>query len=368
MDEDTLKHARVLIVDDQDANLRLLERILTQAGYTGVRGTTDPRKAAPLFADYRPDLILLDLHMPHLDGFAIMDQLRPLTAGGAYLPILILTADITQEARQRALSMGAKDFLTKPFDQTEVLLRIRNLLETRLLHLQLQDQNLLLEHKVRERTQELEDARIEILERLARAAEYRDDLTGKHTQRVGEMAARLAAALGLPESEVEFIRRAAPLHDVGKIGISDTILLKPGKLTAKEFEVMKTHTTIGATILSGSRFPLMQKAEAIALIHHERWDGAGYPHGLKGDAIPIEGRIVAVADAYDAMTSDRPYRKALSPEEAREILWGGGGSQWDEDVVEAFASLTVVQKGVRDGGKDAPGAVRRRPLASRSGR
>lgn len=343
--DETLKTARILIVDDQEANVRLLERILQHAGYTNLQSTTSARQVLPLYNNTPPDLILLDLRMPHLDGFGVMRQLEPQILPGTYLPILVLTADITAEAKQQALGNGAKDFLTKPFDPTEVLLRIRNLLETRFLHLQLQNQNQILEVKVRERTRELEEARIEILERLARAAEYRDDDTGQHTQRVGRTSALLARTLGLPDAQVELIRRAAPLHDVGKIGIPDRILLKPEKLGPAEFEVMKTHTTIGAAILSGSRFPLLQLAEKIALTHHERWDGGGFPQGLRGEEIPIEARIVAVADAFDAMIFDRPYRKALSIEEAWEILWDGAGTQWDEHVVEALA---LTQAGTKD--------------------
>jgi putative two-component system response regulator len=357
-----LKHSQILIIDDQEANVRVLEGLLNRAGYTNVRSTTDSRRALPLFADFGPDLILLDLHMPHLDGFEVMHRLGPLISDGAYLPILVLTADITQEAKQKALGMGAKDFLTKPFDATEALLRIRNLLETRFLHLQLQDQNLILEQKVRERTQQLEEARIEILERLALAAEFRDDMTGQHTQRVGISAVRIARALRLPADQVELIQRAAPLHDVGKIGIPDAILLKPGSLTDEEFEIMKTHTTIGARILSGSRFPLLRMAEEIALTHHERWDGRGYPKGLRRDALPVAGRIVAVADAFDAMTNDRPYRKALSPEEAWKILWDGAGTQWDTAVIEAFSSNAREPEGLSAHHALAvPGNLRRGP-------
>ena len=368
MQDETLKKARILIVDDQEANVFLLEGLLQRAGYTNFKSTTDSLQVMTLFGETHPDLILLDLMMPHLDGYQVMELLKPLIPEGTYLPILVLTADVNLQAKQRALAGGAKDFLTKPFDSTEVLLRIRNLLETRFLHLQLQDQNQNLEEKVRERTRELEEARIEILERLAVAAEYRDDDTGQHTRRVGQASAALAKALGLPEAQVELIRRAAPLHDAGKIGIPDPILLKPGKLTPGELKVMKTHTAIGASILSGSRFPLLQMAEEIALTHHERWDGTGYPQGLKGEAIPIEGRIVAVADAYDAMTNNRPYHKALPPEEAWEILRDGAGRQWDESVVKAFASIGSGRKGDGDGDADASRAVRRRQIPAHSHR
>lgn len=363
MHDDALRAARVLIVDDQEANVRLLERILQQAGFNNVKSTTDARLTVPLYTGFRPDLLLLDLHMPNIDGFDVMEELRGRIAEGTYFPILVLTADITPEVKQRALAGGAKDFLTKPVDAIEVILRIRNLLETRLLHLELRNQNEILEVRVLERTQELEEAQIEILERLALAAEYRDDNTGQHTYRVGDTSALLARALALPHGQVDLMRRAAPLHDVGKIGIPDDILLKPNKLTPDEFEVMKTHTTIGARILSGSKFPLLQLARRIALAHHERWDGGGFPEGLKGDQIPLEARIVAVADAYDAMTSNRPYRKALPHERAWSILWDGAGTQWDARVVEAFASAQKAGKEEVNAHAVASGARDRRPAA-----
>ena len=327
--------ARILIVDDQPSNVMLLEGILQEEDFTGSRGLTDSRQALPVFLEYQPDLILLDLQMPYMNGFEVMKQLRGRVPPGTFLPILMLTADITPESKRHALAEGATDFLTKPFDNTEVVLRIRNLLQTRSLHLQLQDQNQVLEQKVRERTLELEQTQVEILERLALASEYRDDDTGEHTKRVGHMSAQIAQTLGLLEEEVELIRRAAPLHDVGKIAIPDSILLKPGKLTPEEFEQMKTHTTMGAKMLSGGRFPLLQMAEEIALTHHERWDGTGYLK-LHGETIPLVGRIVAVADVFDALTNERPYKKAWPRNEAIEEIQRQGGRQFDPRVVEAF--------------------------------
>lgn len=341
MDMESLENRRILIVDDVADNVQLLERILTRAGYTNLVSTTDPRQVMPLFAESEPDLILLDLQMPHLDGFAIMEQLGGVIPEGNYLPILVLTANITPEAKRQALSAGAKDFLTKPFDRTEVLLRIRNLLQTRTLHRQLQNQNLILEDRVAERTRELEEAQVEILERLARAAEFRDDDTGRHTHRVGEMAAAVARALGLPPAEVELIRRAAPLHDVGKIGVSDGILLKPRKLTPEEFEQMKTHTIVGAVILGGSRHRLLQMAEVIALSHHERWDGTGYPRCLAGEEIPLAGRITSVVDVFDALTHERPYKAPWPVEEALAEIERQKGAQFDPDVVDAFLGIVL---------------------------
>ncbi len=340
MNKGTTKNARILIVDDQESNVRLLEGILRQAAsYTDLKSTMDPLEVPALYAEFQPDVILLDLHMPNWDGFRVLEELKLLIPAGSYLPVLVLTADITAEAKQRALANGAKDFLTKPFDPTEVLLRIRNLLETRALHSEIQQQNRVLEDKVRERTRELERAHLEVLERLAHAAEYRDDATGQHTRRVGQVSGFLARALRLPQELVMLIRRAAPLHDVGKIGIPDDILLKRGQLTPDEFELMKSHTTIGANILSGGWFPLLRLAEEIALTHHERWDGTGYPRGLRGEAIALSGRIVAIADAFDALTHVRPYKYAWSVEQAVTELQRCAGAQFDPRIVDAFLTL-----------------------------
>ncbi|OFW07318.1 MAG: two-component system response regulator [Acidobacteria bacterium RIFCSPLOWO2_02_FULL_67_36] len=328
------RNARILIVDDEPANIEVLRRLLERAGYHRIETTTDPRETEPLYVRLRPDLILLDLHMPEMDGLEVMDQLNQI-AEASYLPILVLTGDISQEAKQEALSRGAKDFLSKPFDNHEVLLRIATLLETRFLYLQIQSQNQMLEAKVRERTRELEAAQIEIIERLARAAEFRDDNTGRHTERVGQMAALIAKQMGLPDPQVSLIRRAAPLHDVGKLGVPDSILLKPGRLTDDEFALVKTHTVIGARILSGSRFPILRLAEEIAFNHHERWDGSGYA-GLSGDAIPLGGRIVAVADVFDALTQTRPYKAAWPVGEATAEIDRQRGRQFDPALVDAF--------------------------------
>lgn len=333
-----LTSARILIVDDEKAYVQLLQRFMESAGYRNVQTTTNPHEVLSLYQSFQPDLILLDLRMPDKDGIEVMKELQP-HISSFYLPILVLTGDITEDAKRRSLSSGARDFLNKPFDLTEVRLRIENLLETRFLHLELKQQNDVLEERVRERTRELEEVRLEILERLSLAADYRDDATGRHTKRVSELAGQIARELGLPEDEIEHIRLAASLHDIGKIGIPDSILLKPEPLTPTEFDTIKQHTVIGREILSGSPAPLLQTAERIAYTHHERWDGRGY-HGLHGDAIPIEGRIVAVADTFDALVNDRPYRSARSVDEAMEELRSERGAQFDPDVVDAFFTLS----------------------------
>ena len=329
--------ARILIVDDEPASVEVLRRVLERGGFTRIHTTTDPRDAVAMYVEARPDIILLDLHMAHMDGLEVMDKLNEITEA-TYLPILMLTGDVSDEAKRNALSRGAKDFLNKPFTSDEVLLRIGTLLETRFLYLEIQSQNQMLEAKVRERTRELEGAQIEIIERLALAAEFRDDNTGQHTARVGQMASLIAKKIGLPETQVTLIRRAAPLHDVGKIGIPDTILLKLGKLTTEEFDVVKTHTAIGARILSGSRFPILRLAEEIAFSHHERWDGSGYA-GITRDSIPLAGRIVAVADVFDALIQQRPYKEAWPVDQAIAEVERQRGHHFDPGLVDAFLRI-----------------------------
>ncbi len=277
--------------------------------------------------------------MPHLDGFEILKELSATAEEGAFLPVLMLTADISPETKRRALSVGADDFLCKPFDAVEVTLRARNLLEQRWLHLREQRQNIVLETRVEERTRELATAQIEALGRLALAAEYRDDDTGQHTARVGSLCALIATALGQSKQDTALLRLAAALHDIGKIGIPDRILLKEGSLTPSERAIMQTHTTIGAEILGRSTSPLLQLAREIAMSHHERWDGEGYPAGLKGEQIPYPARIVAVADTFDALIHKRPYKRAWPLQEALREMQAQRGRQFDPAVLLEFFAL-----------------------------
>jgi putative two-component system response regulator len=332
-----LADARILIVDDQKMEVRLLESILHRGGYSNIQATTDPRGILVEVDQFPPDIVLLDLHMPHLDGFAVLKLLQ--SRGGEDIPVLILTGDETTESMWRSFAYGAKDFVTKPFNAAELLLRVKNLLETRSLQRQLEEQNQVLERRVEERTRDLSEAQGEILERLATAVDYKDGETGQHAHRAGALSAAIAQALGLPQDFVELLRLAAPLHDVGKIGVPDRILKKPGELEAEEFEQVKTHTTIGAAILSGSRFALLRLAEALALTHHERWDGTGYPSGLAGEKIPLAGRIVAVADVYDVLIHGRPYREAWPEVDAMEQISQQSGTDFDPSVVEAFLRM-----------------------------
>ncbi len=332
---DVLAESRVLIVDDEPATVRFLTRLLNNTGCK-VSSMTDSRGVPEVVAEQQPDLIILDLHMPHLDGFEVMEALGPLRSPARYLPVLVLTGDTSTAVKQRALRVGARDFLAKPFDTIEALLRIRNLLTTRHFYTALEREQQRLEQAVRERTQELADTHLEIVERLARAAEYRDDNTGEHTRRVGRLAGLLARTLALSPDDVEMIERAAALHDVGKVGVPDAILLKPGPLTATETAVMRNHTVVGAKILSNSRAPLLRMAEAIALTHHERWDGTGYPGGLRDYDIPLVGRIVALEDTFDAMTHTRPYQAAIRVESAVDMIAELRGRYYDPAVVDAF--------------------------------
>ena len=327
--------ARILVVDDQAYNVALLKMILKDAGYGPILSTSDSRQALPLYLEHKPDLVLLDLQMPHIDGFGVMQQLREIEKD-TFAPILVLTAELDPEVRYRALQSGARDFLNKPFDKVETLMRIRNLIEVRLLHNEVRAQNEALEQKVRERTQELRNAQLEIIHRLGHAAEYKDNETGYHIIRMSLYCAVVGRAVGMDAAEQEMLQRASPMHDVGKIGIPDRVLLKPGKLDADEWEIMKTHAAIGADLLAGSSSPLIQLASIIALTHHEKWDGSGYPRGLKGEDIPICGRICAVCDVFDALTSERPYKKAWTVQDALAEIQHGSGKHFDPTLVDLF--------------------------------
>ncbi len=332
---------RFLVVDDEYTNVRMLRRMLETAGASDVLATTDPQEVVEICEKARPDIVLLDLNMPQLDGTTLLGHLNDRFPDRAAMPIIVLTADAMPEAKHRALEAGATDFLTKPFDALELVLRIGNHLQMRQLHLKVLESNELLESRVRERTQDLECAQAEIIERLSVATERRDDQTGGHVQRVSELTGWIAETLGTSPGEVETLRKASLLHDIGKISVPDSVLLKKGALSPTEYQVMREHTTMGGKILEGSRFPFIVRAEEIARSHHERWDGAGYPEGLMGETIPLSARIVAVADVFDALTHDRPYKRAWCPQAARSEISRQSGSQFDPRVVEAFEKVVA---------------------------
>jgi len=332
------REARILIVDDLEDNIYILEGMLEEAGYESYKSTTDPRDVISIYMEYKPDIVLLDLEMPYLDGFEVMNMLKEVEHD-SYTSVIVLTARSEQEIKIKALEAGARDFIVKPFDEFEVETRIRNQLEVRLLHNQVKDQNVILEEKVRDRTEELHGTRLEIIRKLGIAAEFRDNETGDHIVRISKMSEKLARAVGLDIAKADLIMHASPMHDVGKIGIPDNILLKPGKLTPEEFTEMKQHTIIGAEILGNDHYELLETARVIALTHHEKWDGSGYPNGIKGEAIPIEGRITAIVDVFDALTSKRPYKEPWPVDKAIEEMKRVTGTHLDPSLMEAFHKI-----------------------------
>jgi putative two-component system response regulator len=340
------------LVDDDRTNILLLQRMLASGGYHNQISTTDSRQVMPLL-DETIDLVILDLTMPYLDGFQVM-QLIAESDLEHKPPILVLTALNDHQYCIRALQSGARDFLTKPFERLELLARTRNLVENHLYQKALLREKQSLEQRVQERTKELTDTRLQVIRQLGRAAEFRDNETGMHIIRMSQMAAAIAQAAGLSAEECNLVLYASPMHDVGKIGIPDHILLKPGKLNADEWAIMQTHTTIGADILATGDSELMQAAREIALYHHERWDGQGYPRGLQAEQIPLLARITAIADVYDALTSDRPYKKAWPVEQAVRLIHEGAGSQFDPQLTRHLDDLLPIFTTIRSVNPDPP--------------
>ncbi len=336
--EPEIRAATILIVDDEPLNVQLLTEVLAADGYTNTHGTTDPVEALTLYRDLQPDLMLLDIRMPQLDGIEVLRRIQSIEMGH-YTPVLVLTGKTDLPTRLQALEGGARDFVAKPFERHEILARIHHQLETRLLHKLVVRHNEELTAAMDRRTVELQAMRLEVVQRLGRAAEYRDNETGMHIERMSRVAGQIAAELGLSREFSELVLHASPMHDIGKIGVPDSVLLKPGKLDEDEWRVMRSHTTIGAGILAGGATPLIQLAESIALTHHEWWNGAGYPHGLSGEGIPIEGRICAVSDVLDALTSERPYKRAWTIDEAMECIQGESGTHFDPEVVTALCAV-----------------------------
>lgn len=346
IDEAKIKIAEILIVDDQPANVALIEKMLEIDLYTNVTSTTDPLQVEDIYRQKKIDLVLLDLNMPVMDGYEVLAKIREIDPD--YPPIIVLTAQNDRESRIKALDLGARDFLAKPFDRVELMTRIRNMLEVRIMTNAMKDQNIILDHMVQERTQELNDTRLEVIRRLGRAAEYRDDMTGNHIIRMSRYSQLLGIAAGMSESDAEVLLNASPMHDIGKIGIPDSVLLKPGKLDAQEWEIMKTHVDIGVEILSGSNSVLMNMAAEVAQNHHEKWDGSGYPRSLSGENIPLTGRVVAIADVFDALTTERPYKKAWSVDAAVELLKEQKGKHFQPDLVDKFLEILPGILNIRD--------------------
>jgi putative two-component system response regulator len=327
--------ARVLLVDDDADEIRLLERLLSRTGYSSVGSTTNPADAIARYQEAPPDLVILDLNMPGLNGLEVLERLAE-TEADNLAPVLMLTGETDMAVRVAALERGARDFLSKPFNRQELLARVRNLVAPRLLYTDATAGRRLAELSATERDRQLRQARIEMMRRLAATAESRDGDTGDHLARVARYAEMLGRAAGLVGEAATHLELAAPLHDVGKIAIPDAILNKPARLDGEEQAVMRTHTTIGGALLRGSQWPELQLAERIALTHHERWDGSGYPAGLAGAAIPFEGRVCALVDVFDALTSSRPYKRAWTVVEAAAEIQRMRGRHFDPDLVGLF--------------------------------
>ena len=326
---------KILVVDDNAVNVALLEAVLEDADFENVYSTTDPRQVLPLQREHNFDLILLDIRMPWLSGIDVLHLLKDEMVDD-YLPVIVLTAQTDFETRQQALAAGAKDFITKPFDEWEVLLRIQNLLETRMFYTRQVQRAEVLEQEVRKRTDEISQTQLKIVRCLGAAGEFRDNETGAHVIRMSNMCKLVADKLGLAKSFSEMLLYASTMHDVGKIGIADGILLKPGRLNAAEWQQMKLHCEIGAKIIGEHDSELMFMARETALYHHERWDGTGYPHGISGEDIPLVARIATVCDVFDALTSVRPYKDAWPIEEAFSEIKVMSGSSFDPKVAEVF--------------------------------
>ncbi len=357
LSERDIKQSCILIVDDEPLNMEVVRRYLEIGGYRNLISTDHAGQALPLMGLNRPDLVLLDIHMPEINGLQILAAIRS-DESLCRTPVIILTGSSDPDTKLIALQAGATDLLPKPVHSEELLARLGNVLKVKAYQDRLYRHSEELEEAVRRRTSELEASRLDVIHCLARAAEFRDDDTGQHVIRVGRYARVIAERLGFSQRELDIIEPAAQLHDVGKIGIADAILLKPGKLTPEEFEMMqkhcgfgkkiaepvsdrdavllRNHTDIGARIMNTGSSPILEMARRIALTHHERWDGTGYPLGLAGEDIPLEGRITAVADVFDALSSKRPYKPAFPLQKCFAIMAEGRGTQFDPEILDAF--------------------------------
>ncbi len=360
--------SKIMIVDDEELVIRVVKRFLGSEGYTNFITLTDPRQALNMMRMEHPDVVLLDINMPHVTGLEILKE-RQFIKSLRATPFIILSASSDAETKQLALELGATDFLAKPVDKSDLTLRVQNSLIVKRHFDNLAIHAEELERQVRLRTRQLEKSREQVIRILARAAEFRDNETGEHVVRVGSYCAVIADQLGMSESYCRQIELAAQLHDVGKIAIPDAVLLNPSKLNREEFEVMKQHCDLGCQIMKPmadeemqmireeeysdkmveeAESPLLGMASIVARTHHEKWDGSGYPVGLKGDQIPLEGRITCVADVYDALCSDRPYKVAFPVQKSLEIMLSERGTRFDPVVLDAFLERIADIEAIRN--------------------
>lgn len=319
----------VLVVDDTPENILILTAIL-QTDYRVKAATSGPRAIQLADSESPPDIILLDIMMPGMDGYEVCRQLKE-RLNTRRIPVVFVTAMSEDEDETRGFAVGAVDYITKPFSAPVVQARVRN-------HLMFANQHRALEDLVRVRTAEILETRLEIIRHLGRAAEYKDNETGMHVLRMSHYCRVIALEAGLEKEAADLVLNASPMHDIGKIGIPDHVLKKPGKLTPEEWDLMRRHAQFGANIIGENSVEPLRLAHSIALTHHEKWDGSGYPNGLSGTDIPLEGRICAIADVFDALTSARPYKKAWSVEDAVGLIQNDSGTHFDPRLVNAFVN------------------------------
>lgn len=342
----------IALIDDTQINLTLLWHLVKRLEQYEPVSFLNPLEGLDWCLNNNPELIIVDFMMPDLNGIEFIKRLRAVPEKKA-VPILMVTANDNNNVRYEALESGATDFLNKPIDKTEFMIRVRNMLALSNSQRKLADKAVWLAEEVQKATREIRNREQEVIFRLSKAAEYRDPETGGHIRRMAHYSKHIAHQLGMSVPLQNMILEAAPMHDIGKVGIPDAILLKPGKLDAAEFELMKEHATFGHNILNGSASKLMQLGALIALTHHEKFDGTGYPRGLKGDQIPIYGQIIAVADVFDALTSERPYKKPWEINAAIDFLKEGAGKHFKPECVAAFLKdwdnvLTIKDRFVDD--------------------
>ncbi|WP_054943496.1 HD domain-containing phosphohydrolase [Paenibacillus ihuae] len=341
------KLTKIMIIDDVRANTLLLEKLFTLEGYSNISVIDDPERALQAIQEEAPEVLLLDLNMPTVSGFDILmrlnEQKSPLVSS-----VIIITAYQDSVFLHRALRLGVRDFLTKPFDPVEIVHKVKLLTEANQQRRLQEAQTRHVESLLQQHIFELEELQQEYVQRLLQTMKHKDNETGKHLLRISNYVYILAKRMGLDENACHKLKLASALHDIGKLSIPDHILHKEGKLTAEEFEVIKEHTTKGAALLAGSRNGVLILAESIALTHHEKWDGSGYPQALRGEEIPLEGRITAVCDVFDALISKRSYKAAWSGEEALAELQRQSGLHFDPEVVRAFSDVYAEILNIRD--------------------
>jgi putative two-component system response regulator len=343
----------ILIADDSEANRMILEDQVITLGHTPVLAENG-LVALDKVAEHQPDLLLLDIMMPKMDGYQVLARLKS-DAIMRHIPVIMVSANDEIESVVNCIEQGAMDYLVKPFNHVLLKARIKAALANKLLHDQeeayretIRQYNEKLEERVRERTKDLEETRLEVIQRLGRAAEYRDNETGQHVLRMSHYSVCLAKELGLNDKECRLIQLASPMHDIGKIGIPDGILLKPGPLTVDERKIMETHTTIGGEILGGGQSELIKMAETIAMTHQEKWDGTGYPKGLKKEEIPLVGQITAICDVFDAIISKRPYKEERPIEEALEFISNQSGKHFNPHLVKVLLRVVPDLKKIKE--------------------